>query len=81
MEHLVYLLLLEKGDGGVKAEESKYAIQTILDLHSALSIAICVVLDNVRGDEGCRRAVSDGWVRIVPMLVRDCCEVPVDVRM
>ena len=73
--------MLEKGDGEVKAEESKYAGHSFLDLHSALPIAIGVVLDNVWDDEGSRRAVSDGRVRIVPVLVRDCCEVPLGVRL
>jgi len=66
-----------RGLGGV----SKYASHAILDLHSALPVAIGVVLDNVRGDEGSRKAVSDGRARIVPVLVLDCCEVHEGVRM
>jgi hypothetical protein len=73
--------LLEKGDGGVKTEESKYASHATLDFHSALHVAIGVVLDNVWGDEGSRGAVSDGRARIVPVLVLDCCEVHEGVRM
>jgi len=78
---LVYLLLSEKGDGRAKAEESKYASQAILDLHSALQVTLGVVLNNVRGDEVSRGAVNDGRARIVPVLVRDCCEVPLGVRL
>ncbi len=77
----MYLLLLQKGDGGVKAEESKYTKQAIVHLHSALPVDIGVVLDNVRGDEGSRRVVNDGRARIVPVLVRDSCEVPVSLRL
>ena len=47
IEHLVYILLLDKGDQGIDTEESKYACHTIMDLHSDLPIAICVVLDKV----------------------------------
>jgi hypothetical protein len=52
-----------------------------LDLHSALQVTIDVVLDIVRGDEVSRGAVNDGRARIVPVLVRDCCEVPLGVRL
>ena len=51
-------MLLEKGDGGVKAEESEYASHAILYLHSALPVAIGAVLDNVRGDEGIRASAE-----------------------
>ena len=67
IEHLVYFLLLEKGDGGVKAEESKYAAQAILNFHGALRVDIGVVLDDVRSDEGSRKVVSDGWASVVPV--------------
>ena len=52
-----------------------------MDLHSALPVAIGVVMISVRGDEGSRRVVSGGRTRIVPVLVRDCCEVPMGVRL
>ena len=76
IEHLVYLLLLEKGDGGIDKEESKYACHSVLHLHSALPVAICVVLDKVGSDKGSRGAVCDGRARVIPVLVRDCCELP-----
>ena len=47
VEHLVYLLLLEKGYGGIDTKESKYVCYAILDLHSALPVAIGVVLASV----------------------------------
>jgi hypothetical protein len=47
IEHLIYLLLLDKGDGGVDTEESKDACQTIMDIHIAMPVVICVVLDKV----------------------------------
>jgi hypothetical protein len=50
-------------------------------LSSALPVAIGVVLDNVESDEGSRIAVSDGRARIVLVLVRDCREVHVGVRL
>ena len=81
IEHLAYLLLLEKGDEGVDTEETKNAGQAISDLHSALAIAIGVVLNKVRGDEGSRGAVCDVWARVVPVLVRDCRELHVGVRL
>ena len=67
IEHLVDLLLLEKGDGGVEAEESDYASHEILYLHSTLPGAIGVMLDSVRGYEGSHRAVRVGLSRIVPV--------------
>ena len=81
IEHLICFLLLEKGDRGIDPKESKDACQAILDLHSALPTAICVVLENVYSDEGIHGAVYDGWARVVPVLVRDCCELPVAMRM
>ena len=54
IEHLVYFLLLHKGDRGVKSEESKYAARTILDFHDALSIATSVMLADVRSNESSR---------------------------
>ena len=78
---MVYLLLLQKGDGGVKAKESKYADQAILNFHGTLHVAIGVVLDGVRSGEGSRTAVNDGRAGVVPVEVSDFCEVPVVLRL
>ena len=44
-QHLVYLLLLEEGYGGVDHEETKDAGEAILYLHGDLIFAIHEVLD------------------------------------
>ena len=53
----------------------------ILNFHDTLPVAIGLVLDGVRSDEGSRRAVNDRRACIVPVEVRDFCEVPVVVRL
>ena len=78
---MVYFLLWQNGDGGVKAEESKYAPQVILNFHGTLPAVIGIVLDGVQSDEVSRIAVSDGRAGVVPVEDRDFCEVPVVVRM
>ena len=37
------------------------------DLHSAMLVAIGVMLDSVWGDESSRRADNDGWACLVPV--------------
>ena len=74
-------MLLKYGDGGVKAEESKYAAQAILNFHGSLPDAIGVVLYGDRSDEGSRRAVNNGRACVVPVKVRNFCQVPVVVRL
>ena len=52
--HLVYFLLLQKGDRGVRSEQTKYAAQAILNFHGALPIVKGVTLDDIWSDEGSR---------------------------
>ena len=58
-EHLVDLRLEKEGDRGVDPKELEYALQAVLNLHGFLPVAVNKVLNNVRGDEVFRRAVSD----------------------
>ena len=58
-EHLVDLRLEKEGDRGVDPKEVEYALQAVLKLHGSLPVAVNKVLNNVRGDEVFRRAVSD----------------------
>ena len=73
--------MLQKGDRGVKAEESKYAAQAVLNFHGALPAAIGVMLDDVRSDESSRRAISDGRACVVPVQVRIFLRIPLVVRV
>ena len=50
-EDLVYLCLLEKGNGRVELEYFKNTCQTLLDFHSALPFPVNIVM-YLRGAEG-----------------------------
>ncbi len=56
---MVDLRLDKEGDRGVDLKEPEYACQAVLNLHGSLPVAVNKVLNNVRGDEVFRRAVSD----------------------
>jgi len=60
-------LIVGEGERRGQGRGFEYASQAILYLYSALPVAIGVMLDNVWVDEDSRRAVCDGWARIVPV--------------
>jgi hypothetical protein len=68
--HLVYLLLLEEGCGRVDPEEANVFGVAISYLHGALIVAICEVLDTIRGDKGSRGADMALGTRVVRVFVR-----------
>ncbi len=67
---LVYLLLLEEGYGRIDPEEAKDAGEASVYLHGVLIVAICEVLEKVRGDESSRGVVMAGEARVVRVFVR-----------
>ena len=69
-EHLIYLLLLEEGDGGVDPEYTKDTGEAVMHMHGALPVTIGVMLNQVRGDKGSRGAIIAGGARVVGVFVR-----------
>jgi hypothetical protein len=63
-------VLLKEGYARVDPEEAKYIGEAILYLHGAWIVAICEVLDKVRGDKGNRGAVMAGGAHVVRVFVR-----------
>ena len=80
-KHLVDLRLEKEGDRGVDPEEFKDACQAVLNLHGSLPVAVNKVLDDVRRDEGCCRAVCDRLAAGVCVPVRYVRKLFVGVRM
>jgi hypothetical protein len=62
---LVDLILEEKGDKGVDAEQVKDASEAVLHFHGSLPNAMDEVLDEVWGDEVDRRGVGDRHALVV----------------
>ena len=62
---MVDLILEEKGDRGVDAEQVKDASEAVLHFHGSLSVAMDEVLDEVWGDEVDRRGVCDRHALVV----------------
>jgi hypothetical protein len=80
-KHLVYLVLLEEGDGGVDFEETKDAGEAVLHLHGALPFAMGVLMEKARGEECSRGAFGYRWARGIRVLVREGREIRVGVSV